>query len=595
VGYIPDEKIAEIQQATDIVKLISEYLPLKRAGSSYKALCPFHREKTPSFMVNPARQIFKCFGCGEGGDVFKFIMKQERVDFVEAVKILARRAGIEVTEVEGGTGTSERTRLYEANEWAAKFYHRFLVKEAGGSKAREYLRGRKIGDRMIKEFLLGFAPNARDGLIRAAAKEGVDAALLEKAGLLARREDGSPYDRFRNRVMFPIFDARGRVLGFGGRTLGDSDVKYINTPETPIFTKGHLLYGLNLARDEMVKSRRAVVVEGYTDVIMAHQFGMRNVVAVLGTALGREHVRLLRRYADEVILVFDSDTAGQRSSDRSLEIFLEEETPVRIAALPAGSDPCDYLLENGREAFERCIEGADDLISFKMKITLPEGEARSTAEVARAIDEILTTIAASPNPAHRDLMLRAVAGATGVSEVSLKSRLGSISKRGRRAGAEWDGTAASDEERAEQRAQKQILQSVMARCDLAEHLEEAKELFTDPVLRAAAERLFDLYREKGEFTEAEALAHAGDERVRDVLTRFVGADMAEDGFDYEEQLRGAVRFLKWHRVRRQAEEAREKLLMAKRAGSEQDQLKWLAEFAQRKRELERFRLTQKSV
>jgi len=299
--FIAEEKIVEVQRATDIVQVIGEYLPLKKAGSRYKALCPFHDEKTPSFMVNPTTQLFYCFGCHKGGNVFTFVMAQEKVDFPEALKMLARRAGVTVTFSEKESSSEkEKTELLRINRWAAEWYHRNLMDTDAGQGVLEYVDKRGISRPMVARFLLGHSPPARAALLSAARKEGLSEQRLVQAGLVRPAIEGKDAcDWFRGRLMFPIFDVRGSVIGFGARSLDGSEPKYLNTAETWLFSKGRNLYGLNFAKETAARLGKLCIVEGYTDVIMAHQHGIEWAVASCGTALTEEHVRLVRRYAGE--------------------------------------------------------------------------------------------------------------------------------------------------------------------------------------------------------------------------------------------------------------------------------------------------------
>lgn len=442
LGRISPETIAAVEQATDIVSLISEYIPLKRSGKDFKALCPFHNEKTPSFYVSPSKQIYKCFGCGEGGNVFGFVMAMEKVSFTEAVRVLAERAGIRVEQEIGppAAGGIDKERLYRANDWAAKEYERHLWEDERGSRAREYLAERGFGEEVARRFRLGFAPPVRDTLLGALGHRGGAAEdVLEKAGLVLTGAGGERYDRFRGRLMFPISDVRGRVIGFGGRTLGDEGPKYLNSPETPIFSKGISLYGVDLAKRAALKRREIFVMEGYTDVLAAFQSGVEAAVATLGTALTAGHVRLLRRFADRVYLVFDADFAGEAASDRGLDIFLAEELEALVLRLPPGQDPCDFLLEHGGEEFQKFKASAKEIFDFKVELASKRHDLTTVAGQSRALDEILATVAKVPAGVKRELyvarnaLLGDLAWRLGISEQALRERLGRF-KKGRRAG-----------------------------------------------------------------------------------------------------------------------------------------------------------------
>ncbi len=350
--------LAAIKHAVDIVALVGEYLPLHRSGSKFKALCPFHDDHNPSLELNPERQSFKCWSCGAGGDVFDFVKEYERVEFPEALRMLAERAGVALEIPSAGPASKgpSKTELLAVNAWAARAFAEALARSP---EALEYLESRGIDRSSSERFGLGYAPEARDWLATRARRQGFDAELLERAGLVSRspKSPGLTRERFRGRLIFPIHDFRGRTLGFGGRILPEAEAalaaqgkkvaKYLNSPETVLFLKRRVLYAADLARPAARESGWVAVVEGYTDVIAAHQVGLTNVVGTLGTALGDDHVIALRRLADRVVLVFDGDEAGQSAADRSLELFLGHEVDVRVLTLPANLDPCDFLLKEG--------------------------------------------------------------------------------------------------------------------------------------------------------------------------------------------------------------------------------------------------------
>lgn len=357
-----------VKDAAQIIDIISECVSLKRAGANMKGLCPFHAEKTPSFMVNPARQSFHCFGCGEGGDVFSFMMKYYNLTFPEALKQLAQRYHISLPEKQFSSidqGKAEkRQKLFDANERAARMYHEYLLNHAGGVQARDYLQKREISGEMISRFQLGYAPAGWDFLSNKVAKSSITMAEAEEAGLLVRKERGGFYDRFRDRVLFPIFELTGRVVGFGGRILGEGEPKYLNTPETLIFDKSRMLFGLYQHRDAIRQTRKAIVVEGNFDLLALATYGVDNVVAPLGTALTQAQIRLLKGYADEVILLFDGDEAGIKAAMRAVPLFLAEQVSARVALLPAMHDPDTYIRAHGKEGLEKYLANALPALEF---------------------------------------------------------------------------------------------------------------------------------------------------------------------------------------------------------------------------------------
>ncbi|MBI5366759.1 MAG: DNA primase [Planctomycetes bacterium] len=423
---VPDEKKLEIQRATDIVELIQQYVPLKRSGASFKGLCPFHNEKTPSFHVNPARQIFHCFGCHKGGDVFSFLVEHDKVTFPEALRILGERAGIRLDyeSSQNGVGSGQRAAVLKANAFAADFYHRSWLEGAHSAGVRAYVEKRGISAGTAAQFKIGYAPEAWEALLGNARRAGIDDKTLELAGLVSPRSEGhGHYDRFRNRLMFPIWDGRNEVIGFGARTLDGREPKYLNSPETPVFSKGRCLYGLNFARSAAAKTNALAIVEGYTDVVVAHQFGFANVVATLGTALTEEHLRVLRRYGERVYVVYDGDAAGEKAADRSLDLFLRENVELRVVTLPAGLDPDEVLLQRGAEAFQACLDAAKELFDYRLDVAVRRFGAGSLATQAQVIDEILGSLLATTNPVRRDLSVMHVAGALRVDEKTLRLRL----------------------------------------------------------------------------------------------------------------------------------------------------------------------------
>jgi DNA primase len=433
-GRVSVSLIEQVRQANDIVDVVSSYVSLKRAGRGLKGLCPFHNEKTPSFTVAAEKQIFHCFGCGAGGDVFKFVQLRENVDFREAINILASRAGISLEEARGQQSRGEagpgKVDLERVNRWACRWFQQQLQRPIGKA-AREYLAARGISGQSVERFALGYAPESWDALCSAARANDVPAQLLSAAGFTRSRDDGSQYDAFRNRLMFPIHDAMDRVIGFGGRTLGDDPAKYVNSPQNPLFDKSRCLYGISAAKNAFSSHRCAVIVEGYVDCLMAQQHGFDHTVATLGTALTPEHVQLLRRYVDQVILVFDSDQAGQRAADNSLRLFFSERLDVRLAHVPEAKDPADLLLAAGTEAFNRVLTSAVDALEFKWnQVRRRYCDAATGPDRRRAIEEFLGLIANSADlgacdPIQRGLILNQVGKLLGLpgDEVNRQLRI----------------------------------------------------------------------------------------------------------------------------------------------------------------------------
>ncbi len=389
----------EIRAASDIAGVIGQFVSLKPVGQGFRGLCPFHREKTPSFYVRPAEQYFKCFGCGKAGDVFTFIMEHDSVSFPEARQILADRAGIEIKPASNSGGGAKpgigRRDLFRANQWAMDLFRRELLGTTG-DPARDYVASRKISEAMSEKFMVGLAPDAHDFLRSRARQSGFPDDLLVAAGLIKRADSGDYYDTFRHRLIFPILDPTERIVGFGGRAMGDQSAKYINSPETAVFHKSQCLYGMNHARSALKDRGRAVLVEGYTDVIMAHQYGFAETVAPLGTSLTEGQSDMLRRYSPSVVVVFDADPAGRRAADRAAEIAMKSHLDVLLAAMPDGTDPCEFLSEKIPAAFEELLISAKPALLFKWELTLREHQGGGTpAARLRAVTSFIEFVAFS--------------------------------------------------------------------------------------------------------------------------------------------------------------------------------------------------------
>ena len=399
MGLIPDEIIQQVRDRVDLVELVGRSVSLKRAGRSYKGLCPFHGEKTPSFHVNPDRGSYYCFGCQEGGDAFSFLMKVENLTFAEAVRSLARDCGIEVPETRGAEGGSSEA-AYAANEIAQTTYRAAIAEP--GNPAADYLARRGLCPEDAERFEIGFAPDRWDTVARALSERGVPAAVGEKAGLLAARERGpGHYDRLRGRLTFPIRDARGRVIGFGGRALSEGqEPKYLNTPESPIFHKREAFYGLSAALAAIRRADRAVLVEGYFDRIALARAGVDEALATCGTALSEGHARNLRRRTRNVVLLFDGDEAGQRAMERSLEVMLPAGLRVRAALLPPGTDPDDLLAREGADALRAVLDRAPDALDFAIDRAIARG-CTSPAEKADAVAAVAPLLALIPSGVER--------------------------------------------------------------------------------------------------------------------------------------------------------------------------------------------------
>ena len=426
---IPKRTIEEIRFRSDIVDVVTASVPLKKAGSSFKACCPFHKEKTPSFHVNPQRQIYHCFGCGAGGDVFGFIMQYEGVDFTTAVQMLAQRAGVRL-ELEEGGPSADKTTLYRIHSEVAALYHRALQERRSAGHAREYLAERSLDDAVAEEFMIGYAPDRWDSVLRWGERQKISMQLLEQSGLILRSQDTSSkdhpyYDRFRNRLMFPIFDEQGRVIAFSGRLLDAraKAAKYVNSPETPLFKKSRVLYGLDKARRAIVEAHEALICEGQVDVIRCHQAGLCNAVAAQGTAFTESHVQVLRRYADSAVLAFDTDKAGQDAAIKTAAILTEAGLAVRLLRLPEGEDPDSFICGHGADAFRGLMKNAASAIEFQIDVLSSRGDTHSEIGTVRAAKAVLETVRRSPNAVQRAKMIQEAATRLAVPATALQDDL----------------------------------------------------------------------------------------------------------------------------------------------------------------------------
>lgn len=384
----------KVLESVDIVDVIGERVSLRRKGREYVGLCPFHDDHRPSLSVSPQKQIFKCWSCGAGGDVIKFIQLSQRVEFRDALGVLARRAGLEMRPSRSDDrSAAAREQIHRALTWARSHFQRNLRQMARGQRAADYARARGMTDATIARFGLGYAADAWEDLLSHARRTGIPQAVLQQAGLVATNEQGKIYDRFRDRLMFPICDGLGRCVAFGGRTMGDDPAKYLNSPETPLFSKSRVLYGLDVARRAITAAREVVVVEGYTDAVLLSQGSVENVVATLGTALTDAHVKLLSPLSDRLVMCFDSDEAGQRAADRAVETALRHRIEVFVAVVPDGQDPADYVVEQGADAFKRLLQSAIGALEFKWNRTVQAYSKRGQREQREAVEAFLQFVA----------------------------------------------------------------------------------------------------------------------------------------------------------------------------------------------------------
>ncbi len=444
LGLIPQEIIEQVKDRTDILDVVSGYVTLSKAGQNFKGLCPFHSEKSPSFMVSPSRQIFHCFGCGTGGNAFTFVMKMEGTSFPETVRELARKAGIAVPEAAPGArpsqDTGNREKLEKLNEAAQAWFARNLTQAEAGREARLYLKARGMFEDTLETFGFGYAPESWDGLLKHLLKAGYTLPDLLAAGLITTKEGSGRnpkdtsgyYDKFRARVMFPIRDLRKKVIGFGGRILGEGMPKYLNSPETPLFNKSRALYLLEKAREAAGKTETLIIVEGYFDAIALHQAGITNVVATLGTALTPDHIRIIRRYVTKAVLLFDPDEAGVRAALRTLDLFVDSGLGVKVISLPSGDDPDTFIRNQGAEVFAHLQERAPSLLDFAVEHSLQRAGSTVIEDRIRSVDEILRILQKTSNRLEKEECTKRVAERLGVNQQRLIERYPELRPREQR-------------------------------------------------------------------------------------------------------------------------------------------------------------------
>ncbi len=537
-GFVSSELKEEIRRRIDVVALISTQASLKKSGRYYKGLCPFHQEKTPSFHVDPERGLFHCFGCGRGGDIFDFVMQTANLTFNEAAEDLARRAGVPFdTSPQAAQRASEREQLMRALD-AARAHFRAMLKV--GRKAQTYLATRGVSPEIAEQFHLGYAPPGWDGLLNGLGAKGYAPALLENAGVVQARSAGEGYfDIFRDRLMFSILDLQDRAVAFGGRALDGSEPSYLNSRETPAFAKGRTLYALNVAREVIREQGEALIVEGYMDVLAAHQFGFRNAVASLGTALTADHVVLLRRFAPRVVLIYDSDEAGELATERGLTLFEEAEVTARVAVLPAGEDPDDFLRKRGPEAFARVLRDALPMFEYRVERAVRKHSPATREGKIALADEVLSVIQSVANPVRKAEYLRALAERFDLPEDALRQRLRARQRSGR-ATATDGGTVALSGDRARETAERLLLHMMVRepgrRKEIARWL--SAESFVTPSHQKLATALLS-----APDAEAEALRERLDDDAAGLLMHFVFAEPPVSERDKERAVADALRYL----------------------------------------------------
>ncbi|MBV9209121.1 MAG: DNA primase [Acidobacteria bacterium] len=431
----PQTFIDDLRRQADIVRVVQDYVSLKKKGANWMACCPFHQEKTPSFSVSPAKEIFYCFSCQKGGSVFNFVMEIERVSFPEAVRIVAEKSNVPLPQMvedkKFEARRKEADEVIELNTWALEFWEAQLSDGGAESReAREYLKKRELTDETRRVFRLGYAPDSWEALSAHLKKRGASEKQIEASGLVVKKDAGGFYDRFRGRLIFPVMDAQGRAVAFGGRTLGAGEPKYLNSPETAAYTKGRHLYGLSLTRDEMRRKKFAILVEGYLDLIVPYQFGVRNMAASLGTALTPEQAKLLGRFARKVVINYDGDSAGVKAAKRAIETLLTEDFEIKVLVLPEGSDPDEFIRQHGVEAYHERRGKSLPHIQFVLDQAVRDRNLLRPAEKAAAVEEALPYVRAVRNGIQKREYFDMTMDALRIEEASLRKELWQTVKGG---------------------------------------------------------------------------------------------------------------------------------------------------------------------
>jgi DNA primase len=529
LARISEESILEVKRALDIAEVVGSYFPLKRAGSNLKALCPFHQEKTASFNVRPATQTFHCFGCGKKGDLIGFVMEIEKVEYPEAIRILADKAGVTLRFTGGDADEGPgRREIARANEWAAGVFRGLLQRDPAAEAARDFLARRGVGDETAELFGIGYAMDSWDHLIQRARKAEIDERTLIAAGLAIPRENrGGCYDRFRHRVTFPIGDLWGKAIAFGARQLREEDnPKFLNSPETKIFSKGRGFYGLHLAKETLEETKTIYIVEGYLDVVIPYQAGVKGLVATLGTALTRDHLKVLRRYADKVVLVFDADAAGQKAAERGLDLLLTESVDIHVAQLPAGMDPDDVVLKQGADALRACLEKPLEIFDFLMSVLTARHGGETPAAKQRVVEEVLERIGQIPDPVKQELLLQQLSRRFGIEERTLRAK---VVRRSEAAPAEAAPSAEEAVSPVLVEAARELLACAVSDPGAAASARNAlpPERYPSGALRALAGLAYGLL-DAGSLSARELIARVQDAALAAEAAEVVGREIAKE-------------------------------------------------------------------
>lgn len=551
-GFLSEEKVSEIRDRSSILEVVSDYVNLKKAGKNYKGLCPFHSEKTPSFMVNEEKQIFHCFGCGAGGDVFTFLMKVGNFSFPQAVEELAKRYGVRLPPRELSPAKKKemdkREILFQINQMASEYFHDLLSRRREGEEGRRYIFQRGMSEKIIKEHRLGYSLERWDGLVQHLQEKKVSLELAWELGLIFPKKREGWYDAFRGRVLFPIFDLHQRVVGFGGRLIKEGEPKYLNSPESSLYHKGEILYGLQVAKGYIPKKDCVIIVEGYFDLLTLHQFGLKHSVATLGTALTAQHVHILKRYTKNLITVFDADVAGVQASLRALPLFLEEEVSGKTIILPKDEDPDEFLRKGNLEEFEKRAINAVSLIDFFFERLMKTHDTKSIDGKVKVAEEGMALIDKIPNKIRKNFYTKTLAERLDLPESLLMERLRSSSKDRSKGEEDFKKRPV---EGSFPKSEEMVVRLMIHHPELIPTITEEGILreFESPVLQKMAENLEGLYQQRRRLDLTEALG-CFEEDLKERLCEFAFQESDLEAGDREKILKDCIEKIRKKRLKR---------------------------------------------
>ncbi|MCX5693186.1 MAG: DNA primase [Candidatus Omnitrophica bacterium] len=587
MGKIPENILNEIQDKCDIVEIISSYVSLKPSGRNFKACCPFHHEKTPSFVVSPDKQIYHCFGCNSGGNVFNFLKEYEKIDFIDAVKMLAEQTGVKLPEYRShdDQDASVTSTVYSVNDIAANYYSGFLEKSGLSSESNRYMTKRGLDGPIIKKFRIGYADSSWRAMLDYLSARGIKQDAILNAGLIIKGKENSYYDLFRNRIIFPIFDARNRIIGFGARVMDDSLPKYINSPETAVYKKGQHLYGLNFAKADIKEKNFAIITEGYLDVITCHQYGVTNAIASLGTALTAEQIRLLKRYTHNVVILYDADQAGETASLRGLDLFLEEDMNVKIATLEKGHDPDSFLRKFGKENFDEAIKKSKSLFTYKLDILKDKFNSTEPESKAETIKEMLSTINRVRNAIIKAEYIKLLAQELSVKEDAVWEELKKVKGTPRHSLRSGAGQAGCLEHGAKKFIEISPAEKILARL-MIEDVNVIKivrdELkpsdFKNKDIRNIAEALFSIDNEDSLIDINKLINSIEDKVPQNIISFIVNEEV--DIKDKERNVSDCIITIKKENRNKLLKDIQNRLHVAQKSGYEEEEKRLVEEFNQ---------------